>query len=102
MALNASGRDRLFERPIERVTSWFASMELLSAGFITWAKFGLASMAWLWEQREADGLWDFGPRAARSNVLPFSDLWRVPRNRKVDWSARLLCLFARCHWTQVQ
>jgi len=78
---------------------WFASMELLSAGFTTWAKFALASMAWVWDQRAADGLWDFGPRAARSDVLPFSDHWRAPRNRVVDWSARSLCLFAHCQRT---
>ena len=80
---------------------WFASLELLSAGFPTWVKFASTSMAWLWDQRALDGLWDFGPRSERSDVLPLSDHWRAPRNRKIDWSTRTLCLFT-CYYQTLE
>ncbi len=81
---------------------WFASLELFSASFSTWVKFAPVSMAWLWDQRAVDGFWDLGARFARSDVLPFSDHWRAPRNRVIDWSTRTLCLFARYYQAHMQ
>ncbi len=81
--------------PMGAFERWFASLELMSIGFPTWVKFTSDSMAWLWEHRNMDALWDFGPRDPTSCVLPFSDHWRSPHNRVIDWSTRTLCLYAR-------
>ena len=81
--------------PTDAFERWFASLELLSVGFTSWVKFASAGMDWLWNQRTADGFWDFGPRAIRLNILPFSDHWRASRNRVIDWTTRSLILIAR-------
>ena len=49
----------------------------------------------LMAKREDDGLWDFGPRPRRSEVLPLSENWRNKRKRKADWSTRVLLILAR-------
>jgi hypothetical protein len=76
------------------VEAWFASLELLSR-FPGWLDFAAPAVEWVWRQRGADGYWDLGPRSATSRVLPFSENWRRRRNRRTEWTARVLLLIAR-------
>jgi hypothetical protein len=48
----------------------------------------------LMASRGDDGLWDFGRRPSRSEVLPLSENWRERRKRKADWSTRVLLILA--------
>ena len=73
---------------------WFSTHELL-ARFPAWRASAEAVVAWLLDQRGADGLWDFGPRGAGSHTFPLSVNWRKPILRKFDWSTRVLALLAR-------
>ncbi len=70
---------------------WFTSMELLSH-FPRWRTVAQDAIQWLWAQRNEQGLWDFGPRASASVVLPLSESWRSPRHRQTDHSTRALTL----------
>jgi len=77
-----------------RMDRWLASHEMLARLFPAWKDFAGEVIAWLWGQRNADGLWDFGPKPASVNTMPLSDTWRTP-HRQFDWSARVLGLLAR-------
>ena len=72
---------------------WLESLEILSCfkGKETIAR---GALAWLWEQRRPDGLWDFGARVSRSTYFPLSDDWRRKGNRSVDHSTRVLACIA--------
>lgn len=71
---------------------WLASHELLAQNFPAWRQFAGPVAAWLWEQRDPDGCWDFGPQPHASARLPLSDTWKSSRNRKFDWTVRVLGL----------
>jgi hypothetical protein len=77
--------------PVDR---WFASHELLSRLFPAWQQTARPAIAWIWQQRDEHGYWDFGPSPASSCCLPFSDSWRTKTNRQFDWTARVLTLLA--------
>jgi hypothetical protein len=77
-----------------QIESWFCTQELLSR-FPAWRESSGDVVAWLLAQRDADGWWDFGPRAASTEVLPFSDNWRRKNIRRTDWTTRVLSLLAR-------
>lgn len=70
---------------------------MLSRLFPSWVRFAGSAIEWLWSRRGADGYWDFGPRPHSVAVLPFSDDWRAGRNRRFDWSTRVLVLLGRYH-----
>jgi hypothetical protein len=74
---------------------WLASHMLLSRYFPDWAEHAEPLIGWLWDQRIANGGWDFGPRAAGMPYLPLSDSWRRPDNRATDWTVRILILTRR-------
>ncbi len=74
---------------------WLASLELLARLFPVWVQFARPSIEWLWEQRNAQGYWDFGPRPSSIACLPLSDNWRARRDRQFDWTTRVLILLRR-------
>ena len=47
---------------------------------------------WLWKNREADGLWDFGSKGAEKIELPLSENTRKKVNRKIDYTVRILSI----------
>jgi hypothetical protein len=76
---------------------WLTSFELLARSFSSWADFARPSLAWLWEQRNDQGYWDFGPRPGSISSLPLSDSWRPRQNRTFDWTTRVLVLLRKVH-----
>jgi len=78
--------------PVDR---WLASLELLSRCFPVWVDFAHPSIEWLWEQRNEQGLLDFGPRPSSIAFLPLSDNWYTRQNRLFDWTTRVLILLRK-------
>ncbi len=74
-----------------RFERWLASHELLCR-FPSWRDFARACIGWLWERRNDRGMWDFGPRAPHSRVLPLSESWRKTASRERDHTVRILTL----------
>ena len=74
---------------------WLASLELLARLFPSWVHFAGESVEWLWEQRNNQGYWDFGPRPRSISNLPLSDGWRRKNNRVFDWTTRGLSLLRK-------
>jgi len=74
----------------------FTSLELL-AHFPSTGRLADSMIGWLWEQRNSEGLWDFGPRASFSVYFPLSQDWRSVKQRQHDWSTRVLVLLKRLH-----
>jgi len=74
----------------------FTSLELL-AHFPSTGRLADSMIGWLWEQRNSEGLWDFGPRASFSVYFPLSQDWRSVKQRQYDWSTRVLVLLKRFH-----
>jgi hypothetical protein len=75
------------------VERWVWSHEIL-AKFATRAAVG-PILDGLEGCRRDDGLWDLGPRASFTSVLPLSTTWRGKDARAVDWTARVLSLASR-------
>lgn len=75
--------------PIDR---WFASLEMMSRLFRQSVQYLAGHIDWIWDQQDRDGLWDFGPRATTSILLPLADSWRAKGSRRIDWSTRVLLL----------
>lgn len=74
---------------------WFTSIELLSQ-FPSWHGTAKNVIDWLWTQRDKEGLWDFGPMTQTSHYFPLSESWKKKRNRKHDYSTRVLSLLRHC------
>lgn len=74
---------------------WLASLELLARLSPSWVCLAKPAIGWLWEQRYAHGLWDFGARSSSTASLPLSDSWRGAQNRALDWTTRILVLLRR-------
>jgi hypothetical protein len=75
---------------------WFASMELLLRLFPRSVNRIAGWIEWMWKRQADDGLWDFGPRLGASTFLPLADDWRQRKQRRIDWSTRVLLLAASC------
>ena len=94
-----SGIYYVHDRPLDRFPgigepqfgNWLCAIELLSR-FERWTAVGLNSVNWIWQQRNAQGLWDPGHSTHRSVTLPTSESWRKPGNRVIDWSVWVLRL----------
>lgn len=71
---------------------WLASHELLLRAFSGWSHQAAPVLDWIWQQRQPDGLWDFGRRAAGTATLPLSTSWRRVQRRQIDWTVRILAL----------
>ncbi len=84
------GADMQHPRPF-RIFNWLESLEILSR-FQCWHAVAAGVLEWLWGQRNADGLWNFGAKVSKSYYFPLSDDWRKAGNRSVDHSTRVLVL----------
>ena len=84
------GADLQHPRPF-RIFNWLESLEILSL-FQCWRTVAAGALDWLWDQRNTDGLWDFGSKVSRSFYFPLSDDWRRAGNRSLDQSTRVLAL----------
>jgi hypothetical protein len=73
---------------------WLRSMNLLSR-FGSWREISLDSLNHLCEQRDKQGLWDFGSDIARSIDFPLSESWRHSISRKLDYSTCILVLLRK-------
>ncbi len=78
------------------IFNWLESLEILSS-FQCWREVATDALEWLWDQRNADGLWDFGNPPARCFYFPLSDNWRKPGNRQLDQSTRVLALLRKAY-----
>jgi hypothetical protein len=78
-----------------RFDRWLTSLEMLGRLFPGWVDRAQDAVEWIWEQRDAEGTWDFGPRPGYVSVLPLSDSWRRRQDRRFDWTARVLVLLRR-------
>lgn len=74
-----------------RIFNWLESLEILSR-FQSWRAVEAGALERLWDQRNADGFWDFGAKVSKSFYFPLSDDWRKVGNRSVDHSTRVLAL----------
>lgn len=72
------------------VDRWLESIERLSRQFPISMQFAQESIRFLWNQRNEDGLWDFGTLPSASPNLPLADDWREKDKRICDWSVRVL------------
>ena len=73
------------------IRSKVKALELL-AGFSCTKSVCQDFIQWLWKNREADGLWDFGPKGAEKIELPLSENTRKKVNRKIDYTVRILSI----------
>jgi hypothetical protein len=76
---------------------WLASLEMLARLFPTWRHFAEPSIDRIWQQRNEQGYWDFGPRPSSIAFLPLSASWRERQNRRYDWTTRILILLRKYH-----
>ncbi len=82
-------------RPQPRLTAyWLRSMNILTR-FSAWREVSVDAVNQLWEQRDSQGLWDFGSQIARCVDFPLSESWRLGTKRKVDYSTCILVLLRR-------
>jgi phage baseplate assembly protein W len=73
---------------------WLRSMNIISQ-FSCWREICAHVMDQLWDQRDDQGMWDFGSQIAQSIDFPLSESWRQRENRKIDYSTCLLILMHR-------
>ena len=73
---------------------WLSSLALLARTFPTSIRFARPSIEWLWAHQQ-DGTWDFGPRPSSVSFMPLSDNWRERKDRKFDWTTRVLILLRK-------
>jgi hypothetical protein len=84
------GADMQHPKPAH-IFQWLESLEILSH-FQCWRDITTKALDWLWQQRNPDGLWDFGAKVSKSFYFPLSDDWRKPGARSMDHSTRILVL----------
>lgn len=77
-----------------RLEPWIRSLEVLSA-FPGWRDRARDAVAWLWDQRQDTGLWDFGKGMRTGFWFPLSDRWVRRGNRAIDQSTRILMLLRK-------
>lgn len=87
------GADMKHPQPVH-IFNWLESLEILSA-FQNCRDMMAQAMDWLWQQRNPDGLWDFGSKVSKSLYFPLSDDWRKTGNRSIDHSTRVLALLQK-------
>lgn len=77
-----------------RFENWLKSLEVL-ASLSGWQTVAADGIAWLWERRGGDGLWDFARGLPTGRWFPLADSWRAKGQREVDHSTRVLILLRR-------
>jgi hypothetical protein len=82
-------------KKVGELDRWLASLEMLARLFPTWVHFAQSPIDWIWQQRNEQGYWDFGPRPSSIAFLPLSDNWRERQNRLYDWTTRILILLRK-------
>jgi hypothetical protein len=87
-------RAPLAVQPRQRIGYWIRSMNLLTR-FESWTEVSSKMLNFLWEQRDAEGLWDFGSGISRCAEFPLSASWRCTRDRKLDYTISLLALLRK-------
>lgn len=75
---------------IKNFYSWTRCISILSR-YQNWDKYQSKIDSFLWEQRNADGLWDF-MKNPYGSLFPLSDSWRKEKNRVIDSSIYVLRL----------
>ena len=94
----------LCEKPIDRMPRvderWFYPWTLahrLLSRFASWRVVSAEACEWVWNCRNADGLWDLGSGAPRQPFGPFplSESWRRLKNRIIDSTVEMLGLLVR-------
>lgn len=80
--------------PAHHIGYWLRSMNLLFR-FVSWREIAVDTLNNLWDQRDKDGMWDFGSAIAWSIDFPFSDNWRQSTKRKQDYSTCILALLRK-------
>jgi hypothetical protein len=73
---------------------WLLSLDLMSP-FPSSRAFVQEPLAWLWEHRNSNGLWDFGPRTGDKDFFQLSSSWREAHARENDHSTRALLALSR-------
>jgi hypothetical protein len=91
---------RYLRAPLPRIapkkfTCWLRTMNLLRR-FRLWREVSTEMLNALWNQRDHDGLWDFGSQPGGCIDFPLSESWRQSWKRKVDYSTCILALLR--HW----
>jgi len=84
----------LYELHSRLIGPWLRSMNILSR-FPLWRQTSTDCMNRVWEQRAADGFWDFGSHIAPTVDFPLSANWRRKDNRRLDYSTCILALLRR-------
>ena len=87
-------RTPLQEPSSRHIGYWLRSMNLLSR-FGSWREISVDTLNQLWEQRDKQGLWDFGSKITRSIDFPLSETWRQSSKRKQDYSTCILALLRK-------
>lgn len=90
---------RYLHTPLQNPSSchigyWLRSINLLSR-FGSWKEISIGALNHLWEERDKQGLWDFGTRISRSIDFPLSETWRPSTKRKQDSSTYILILLRK-------
>ena len=85
-----------------QVDRWFTSLELISRSKFHPPPYFIEQLMWIWKQQDSDGLWDFGSRSASSTFHPLADNWRIKKNRKIDWSVRVLLLLSDYRYQKIE
>ena len=73
----------------KQASYWLAALEVLAEYPCAREELAFAA-AWLHLSADAEGQWDFGPKASDKLYFPLSDSWRSAAIRKVDCTARVL------------
>jgi hypothetical protein len=77
-----------------RMAYWLKSMNIL-CHFPYWKEVSVMYLNELWEDRDENGWWDFGPPSEMCRDFPISENWRQPANRKIDFSTSILVVLRR-------
>ncbi|MHA2280690.1 MAG: hypothetical protein ACXAC5_07550 [Promethearchaeota archaeon] len=87
--------NRLANLPVEvtykAVKAKLKALDLL-AGFSSTLTICQDFIQWLWKNREADGLWNFGSKGTEKIELPLSENTKKKANRKIDYTVRILSI----------
>ena len=82
------------EFPSRESLRFLAALDLLSY-FPSASNLLEKAYEWLWDQKNSEGLWDFGQLGRDGLHLPLSNSWRVLKARETDCTIRILTIMVR-------